>query len=351
MSEKTTRIEWIDVLKFFCMFFVMVSHLGGGFIAMELNRFYITFYLTGFFFASGYTYKHRDGFRSFLSRKIRQLLIPWALFSLLNISLSQVLSFHPEWHPGFWSEIGSNLMQIRERGDGSMWFISALFTAYIPFYFLIKQYQKQKENIKNIHIWYLLLSVLCIVVYEGYSLFVPWNILPWETNTLPWHLEYIIFVDAFMFFGYITKERYEKMIDELDIRSVLLAFVTVVGLPMMLKADMSNPFFRFPYNVLSQLIGTLFIVILSKKIVPLKAMLFCGRNTLAYYGMHGKLLALCEAIIRKVSLSIYETICASSLLSTIYSLIMGVFFVFALILPVRFVNRFLPFFVGKKMGQ
>ena len=339
MTDKTIRIDWVDVIKFFCMFFVMASHLGGGFIALELNRFYVTFYLTGFFFASGYTYKHRDGFKAFFLRKVKQLLIPWAIFSLLNISLSQILSFHPEWHPGFWWEVSRNLFQIRELGDGSMWFIAALFSAYIPFFFLIRRYLKQSEKQKDIHKKYLLLALVCIVLYEAYIIFFP-NIFPWGTNTLPWHLEYIIFADSFMFFGYIAKERYTQKIDQISLAAVALIFVLIVGLPMILNIDINNPLFRLPYNVISQLIGTLFIVVLSKKITAANVMLFCGRNTLAYYGMHGKLLALCEAIIRKISLQMFETICASSL-------VMGCFFVFALIIPVKLVNRYLPFMVGK----
>ena len=347
MTESKNRVVWIDIVKFFCIFFVMISHLGGGFIAPELNRFYVTFYLTGFFFASGYTYKHRIGFKQHVIKKIKQLLVPWVLFSLANISLSQFLSFHPEWHPGFWTEVQRNLAQIRELGDGSMWFANALFVAYIPFYFLIDHYLKQKKNDDTVYIRYIIVCFVMIILYETYTLFVPGELFPWGSNALPWHLEYIVFMDAFMYLGYITKERCEKTIDSLSFVATTLIYIAIVAIPLLVGMDLKNRWFALPYNVISQLFGTLFIVLLSKKITANRIMLFCGRNTLAYYGMHGKFLAVCEAIVKKISLSAYETICANSFLAAMYSFAMGIVFVFGLIIPVMIVNKYLPFMVGK----
>ncbi len=45
---KTKRIEWVDIGKFICIMFVMLSHLESG--SDILDTFYKPFYLTVFFF-------------------------------------------------------------------------------------------------------------------------------------------------------------------------------------------------------------------------------------------------------------------------------------------------------------
>lgn len=61
MTSTKKRIEWIDVLKCICMFFVMVSHVSSKQkIAQDLEKFYLPFFLTGFLFASGYTYRFEE---------------------------------------------------------------------------------------------------------------------------------------------------------------------------------------------------------------------------------------------------------------------------------------------------
>ena len=43
------------------MFFVMVSHVSSKQkIAQDLEKFYLPFFLTGFLFASGYTYRFEE---------------------------------------------------------------------------------------------------------------------------------------------------------------------------------------------------------------------------------------------------------------------------------------------------
>ena len=63
-------------MKFICIFFVMLSHLGSNKIATVLRAFYEPFFLNGFLFASGYTYISGRPFKEFMIRKMKQLLLP-----------------------------------------------------------------------------------------------------------------------------------------------------------------------------------------------------------------------------------------------------------------------------------
>lgn len=136
------RIVWIDVVKYFCILMVMLSHLEAKTDVWQ--AFYTPFFLTAFFFVSGYVYKSKDNFKRFLYKKFRQLFIPWLVFSVFDILMSQIVSFNR--HESLSTELIWNFIQIRGQGDG-VWFVAALFMAFIPFYFFINWYEERHEKL------------------------------------------------------------------------------------------------------------------------------------------------------------------------------------------------------------
>lgn len=139
--EASKRIEWVDVVKYICILMVMLSHLEAR--TDVWSAFYTPFFLSAFFFVSGYVYKPKDSFNRFLYKKFRQLFVPWLVFNVFNILLSQALSFNE--HAGLLPELTWNFLQIIGKGDG-IWFVAALFVAFIPFYFFINWYENRYEN-------------------------------------------------------------------------------------------------------------------------------------------------------------------------------------------------------------
>lgn len=140
-KSKMKRIEWIDIVKYVCIIMVMLSHLETQ--TTIWKAFYSPFFLTSFFFASGYVYKTKGSFIEFFNGKFRQLFIPWLVFSVFDITLSQVLSFNN--HNNYVEELKWNFLQIRGQGD-QIWFVAALFIAFMPFYFFIKKYENISEK-------------------------------------------------------------------------------------------------------------------------------------------------------------------------------------------------------------
>lgn len=132
------RIVWLDVVKYICIIMVMLSHLEADTDLWYV--FYSPFFLSAFFFAAGYVYKPKDNFRGFLYKKFRQLFIPWLVFSLFDILLSQIISFNQ--HESLLTELKWNFLQIRGLGD-EIWFVAALFVAFIPFYLFIHWYESK----------------------------------------------------------------------------------------------------------------------------------------------------------------------------------------------------------------
>lgn len=80
--ETRKRIEWVDIGKYICIMFVMLSHLQSG--SEILTKFYLPFFLTVFFFLSGYVYREPVSFKEHFINKLKGLFIPWLIFSNLN---------------------------------------------------------------------------------------------------------------------------------------------------------------------------------------------------------------------------------------------------------------------------
>lgn len=142
--QQTKRIEWVDIVKYVCIVMVMLSHLE---TRTEIwNAFYTPFFLTAFFFVAGYVYKPKENFKDFLYKKFRQLFIPWLVFSVFDIVLSQVISFNA--HESLLEELKWNFLQIRGRDD-QIWFVAALFIAFIPFYFFVQWYEAEPQKVNG----------------------------------------------------------------------------------------------------------------------------------------------------------------------------------------------------------
>lgn len=84
------RITWVDTGKFIGIMFVMLTYLESG--SDFLDTFYQPFFLVIFFFLSGYVYKQPTTIKEHLLKKIRELFIPWFIFSNFNILLSALIT-------------------------------------------------------------------------------------------------------------------------------------------------------------------------------------------------------------------------------------------------------------------
>lgn len=356
MSEKK-RVAWVDIVKYFCIFFVMLSHLGGNSVAPELRQFYSSFFLTGFLFVSGYTYKFRLGFKDHFIKKVKQLLVPWFTFSMLSIVLSQMLSFKPGQHDDVLGEIGKNFLQVRGYGDG-IWFVSALFVAYTFMYFFIKGYENYKLKVGNKAVWVFgLIAIALFFVNTTYSSLMPKEIFPWNMTGLPWHIEYVPYVLCFMFAGYLFKNNFEIIYDQ-KFNVVACIICTIVYLVLVYVPSfcgLKMPWYLAnPCSFIKSFTSLAVFIYVSKHIKPNKYLLFVGQNTLIYFGLHGKVLSALEMVFKKVLPTVYEFTYNNHAAATVYSIGVGLFVSVVLIIPTLIINNYLPFMMGrsyKKMVQ
>lgn len=330
------RIEWVDNLKFICIFFVMISHLKCT--PSILIQFFEPFFLTAFFFVSGYVYKEQKNLYVLLCKKAKALLVPWFMFSIFNIITSQIISFNE--HLSLKIELVLNLLQIRGLSD-KMWFIAALFVAHIPFYFFVKYFKTEVR---------LVIAVIMLLLCYIYSSYVDGSIFPWGTNKLPWHLEYIFVINFFMVLGYEYRNKWEEKSCILysKVNGILFGFgyIILLVVKIMLDTRQGNVFVVSIFlTTLLQLIGILLCIFVSKLLPYNKWINYIGMNTLIYYGLHGKVESIIETVLRKIG--IYQGACTNTVGGIIVGIAIVIIVLIILLLPTWIINKYFPFVVGK----
>lgn len=331
------RVTWIDNVKFICIFFVMVSHLECP--PRIFRLFFDPFFLTAFFFVSGYVYKDCSSFKELIKKKSKALLVPWFWFGLFNIVTSHIISFTE--HSSLKKEIALNLLQIRGYGD-RMWFIAALFMAHIPFYFLVKYCDKNKR---------LFITILMYVISFVYSFFVDGNLFPWGTNKLPWHLEYIFIVNFYMVLGYEYKNLDENILKRFDQKrnNIIISciYIVLVLINYIGGFTISDEFIASTFMTIILQICGVFVCIAVGKVIPNnKCVSYIGMNTLIYYGLHGKVESIIEVVLKKIGL--YEILCMNTIAGILGGIVI-VLCIMAILLPlVWIINKYFPFVIGKK---
>lgn len=327
------RVAWVDICKCICMLCVITVHLES--CTTWLSKAFGVWFLTAFFFVSGYCHKSSVSFKELIIKKVKGLLLPWFIFSNLNIFLSAVLSFKGDRNIG--EELFWNFLQIRGIMDG-LWFINCLFVAYIPLYFFAKIRNKTTA---------LCLSFLLSILSTCYSFYMDPNQFPWGNSNLPWHLESAFTASFWMLLGFYFKQKYEAIYDKLVTKKMVPFVVGSYVLSVLFLLNLDKTIFRELYRYVPSLFGVFFIVMISKKIQMNKYVGFVGANTLLYFAFHGKVLALIENIMHTKLSAFYETCLNNELYSSCLAIITTIVISLVLIIPVKFVNRYLPQTLGR----
>ncbi len=329
------RIEWVDIGKYICIMFVMLSHLECG--TDELRTFYAPFFLTVFFFLAGYVYRQPGSFKEHLYKKAKGLLLPWFIFSNLNILLSAIMTF--KGNRNITTEIMWNLVQIRPLGDG-LWFISALFVAFIPFYFIIKMNNRKKA---------ITIAAILAILSNIYTIYMPDDFFPWGNNALPWHLEYFFKAMLWMVLGYYYKNEFENILDKYNtwINTIILTvvYLIIVYIPL----EFSNDIIQMLFQVyVKSIIGIIVIIMYCKKIKSNKYISYVGANTIIYFALHGKILAIIEHGLASKANNFYQVCLENGFYSSLLAIAITIILSFVLIIPAYIINRWFPWTVGRK---
>lgn len=322
----------------------MISHLECD--TGLLRAFYEPFFLTSFFFAAGYVYKKCDNFKQLIYKKIKQLLVPWFVFSTFNIVLAAIFSFNK--HKSLWLELGLNFLQIRIF-ENSIWFVAALFIAFIPFYFFIKWINAREQNGKKANI-VIIISFILMFFSILYQKVVDITIFPWKSNVLPWHLDYIFIFVFFMILGFLFRRKYEDTFDKYNSKKNRICFLLLY---ILLISCFSLFSLKLPiiililFQIFNHLLGLIVVISFSKMISINKYISYIGQHTLIYFAFHGKFYSLIQNLLKKFVSDYYIFILENTILSSIFAIIFSLVLSVLLIIPSYIIDKYFPYVIGK----
>lgn len=316
------------------MLMVIISHLE--ICPVSFKKFFSPFALTGFFIFSGYVYKKPENFVTLLKKKLKTILFPWLLFSIVdiielfmwgnkNISLIERIIFQ--------------LIQIKGLNE-TLWFLPYIFVSFIPFYF----FTKNEKNIKRNFILQFILCTLSLL----YSIYINPKIFPWKQTDLPWHIDKVFIATFFMTIGYILRKNNEIITKIQNIKIynliiLLIGFFAITNIAGIHGIDNCSTNSVVIWYFLT-IIGNIVLLGVSMKISN-KLLLFVGKNSLLYFCLQGTCFRILNNIIEK--LGFIQFIMSSIFIQYIISFILTSLIVLILILPIKFINKHMKFVLGK----
>lgn len=323
--EPGTRIQWLDVCKGILIFFIILDH---SYPPELYRRIYTPFFLTMFFFVSGYTFSTKSTFREFVTNKGRRLLIPF-----LVLGLSKILIYYVTEGGRLIERLKGFVLQINCQYD-EMWFLSCLFTSSLLFYLIVTLCRRQKRFPEE----KLVLVISSVVSILGFT-----DMCVWKMKFL-WELETACMMVFYMALGYWYRRQHDTgkpcRLEKATWAIPLAILYTCIVLLFKNYAGIHIQTFENPILfVLSSLIAIAPIIYLSKLLFQSclrRVLVFCGANTLFYYAYSGIIRVLFYAGCSYLDIS-NEWILP--LLCTLMSFILMAF-------PAWFVKKYLPWAVG-----
>ena len=263
---KTDRIDWLDVSRGIVIILMVFGHSA---IPQTINNWIYSFHMPFFFFISGMLIKQKTytdikdfckELYQYTGRKATSLLLPFVIYSLVNILL------YPLYGNKEMLAFGKGVLQ-NGWGAYALWFIPVFFVANI----ICKISVISRTTTYSA----LFLMLITGASFDHYNIFLPWNM-----SSVPFACLYILS-------GYLLKECILKAKNTKKTHTIISTILCCV-IPFIIsqyyRLDMcNNKVLPLLPLLLAAILGILFIINLSKfisKKSPISSILqYTGRHT------------------------------------------------------------------------
>lgn len=303
LAEKSgklaNRISEIDVAKGIGIILVVFAHVN---YTPFLLEYIYSFHMPLFFVLAGLVFdKERySSFADFLKRRMKNLICPYILFSLISILFELVISIYGN---GFSSDTVSAIFEgltgvVLSRGSADffnapLWFVLCLFAVEIIYFFISK--------LKSCYI-----VILCISLIV-FGWFLESEYFMFENKLLPWSIDSALFALGFYSLGNLMSDVFKFGITALSdsknkylICSTIVVLSLAVGIPLAMangKVSLGSKILNNGFILyLTGIIGTLSVIGLSVLLNRSRFLVWCGQNSFYIMAVH----YLCRVSLRYV---------------------------------------------------
>ena len=272
------RLEWIDSVKGFGIILVVIGHHLQG--LQSVVDWICCFHMPLFFILSGYLFAYKNNryqsIKSFVLSKIRSIMYPYFIWSLL------IILWHFIFYDIIFTQTSSDfstlevaLFSVSTYGYHALWFLPCLFFSSVFFYVLCKN--------KLLHIICPLLGVAVLFI----------NFFPIKNYAVN-YIYRVLVATVFIYFGYL----FFYLLNKKSIKILLLCIGAVLSvlsfvLPLVFSSyfpsvniacrSIGNPFAFYTF-ALSNCIVT--IIIFQKFPLLNNFFGFWGKNSILVMAIH-----------------------------------------------------------------
>ena len=337
------RKDWIDWMRGVLMFLVFVYHsevyYGDG---HSWSWIFAPFFLTGFFFISGYLFcKDINGVS--LSKKCKSvakgLLIPYLFFTILFI-LPKVLFYKADV-----SQLVIDVIMLR-----ASWFVIVIVFFQLVYALLL---HKKPSHIKLLIATSLMFATgyLSVFLYDNLPSWISdsaWLQSPMLPNRFPLCLNIALIMCPFFYLGIVYRQIESKI--NTSVRG-LIVMITVYMIVMIIDKQyigssitvVAHKYVNLPLTFSYGLLGTMVMVEISKKIYKFKFINYIGKHSILFYFLNGVVLQLVTKIAVKIITD--NEINGGGYQNVILVAAIACAITFPIVL---FISRCLPFLEGRK---
>ena len=203
--ETDKRIGWIDISKCLGIFLVVLCHCG---LRTPFTQWVYSFHMPLFFFVSGMVYTRRGKFNEFLSRRFRQIMVPYFLFAL-------ILCFGGQSYKDWVNILIADRNSLSESASFTpLWFLPCLFVSSVLMDICSRLLGRSDAVVKG--------AVAALVVLGGFL------ISRTGASPLPWSLDVALVGFGFMWAGNQFRKLFDLHSDRLSPKRTGIIYVIVV---------------------------------------------------------------------------------------------------------------------------
>lgn len=276
------RIEWIDIAKGVGIALVSFGHLRNGdgqsvwLPALDelISAIYL-FHMPLFYLLGGLTFSMRGGFKSFLIRKVKTLLVPYYIFSLYFLAKPFAILLIPSLRETFQTDhdygIAHQFYDVLIAGNG-LWFLMAFFVGEVIMYGLVTLTGKRKNVLIAIGTLLTVSSFYC-------STYLP-------DLQLPFQLLAGVEVAGFMCFGLVLRYWFMGIARTQALWMCLVGLILFGMIAVAVVENKVPSIIRWAALSLAAFLGSAVIIFLCITLQTNKLFACIGRDSLVYYTLN-----------------------------------------------------------------
>ena len=347
-KNKLARIEYIDIARAIAILVIVLGHtLNHSENCKLIFKFLYSFNVVLFFILSGYTFKIRENesFYEFAKRKFIRIMIPYFIWKLLwlipYIFLGKNVGNFLETESSF--DIKAMLINILYgngnssalKQNSSLWFLPALFSIEIIYYYIIKFINISKRKSIVVLIFSLLISYASTYLLEFK--------LPWGINTV------LNIGGIFFLIGYLLNNMFEinKLFKIYYIFPILIIGILAMNFNSTVSC-IDYIYGNLTLAILSGLCLSIVIIYISYLIKNNKILEYIGRITMGILIFHKLVILIVQTKLGVISTQLKNSNILIEFLLSIVTVMLSVVFSLICVLVLR---KILPILIGENKSS